>query len=112
MRNDDALLLDMLIAARKIQRFTDDFDKSAFKGSELVQSAVMREFQVIGEVARMLTDETKNKHSQLPWRAIIGMRNRMIHEYFNVDLDVVWETIDHDLPSLVTLLEAIVPPET
>ncbi len=110
-RKDEALLLDMLIAARKIQRFTASMTQDAFKGNEMIQSAVIREIQVIGEAARMVTDETKAKHTSIEWSAISGMRNRIIHEYFNIDLSIVWETINSDIPALLEQLERIVPPE-
>jgi uncharacterized protein with HEPN domain len=111
MRRDDALLLDMLIAARKILRFTAGLSEDEFRASELIQSAVIREIQVIGEAARLVSDETRTEQAALAWPAIAGMRNRIIHEYFNIDLEVVWETIRDDLPALVEQLERIVPPE-
>lgn len=108
MRSDDALLLDMLLATRKILRFTGGIDEAAFLQNELLQSAVMREIQVIGEAARMVSDEAKAMHTAIPWRVIAGMRNRLIHAYFDVRLDVVWQTIQDDIPALVTQLEQVV----
>src|SRR5687768_15818049 len=109
MRSDAALLLDMLIAAQKIQRFVGSMSEDDFSKSELVQSAVIREFQVIGEAARMITDETKTKNSTIPWAVIAGMRNRLIHEYFTIRLKVVWDTIQNDLPPLITELQKLIP---
>jgi uncharacterized protein with HEPN domain len=111
MRSDDALLLDMLIAARKIQRFTSSMTQDVFYQTEVVQSAVIREIQVIGEAARLISDETKAQHNEILWPVISGMRNRMIHEYFNIDLGIVWDTIQYDIPPLIVQLEKIVPPE-
>lgn len=108
MPRDESLLLDMLIACQKIGRFTQMLSKNDFNESELVQSAVLREIQVIGEAARLVTDETKSKQSQIPWRIIAGMRNRIIHEYFNIDLDVVWETIQTSIPQLESELGKII----
>lgn len=109
MRRDDALLLDMLIAAPKIQRFTDGLTRVTFHTNELVQSAVLRELQVIGEAARNVTDETKSRLTDIAWAAIAGMRNRIIHEYFRVDVSLVWEAIETDIPALTFQLETAVP---
>jgi uncharacterized protein with HEPN domain len=111
MRSDDALLLDMLIAAQNIQQFTRDLTRSDFDASKLVQSAVIREFQVIGEAARMITDETKTINVTIPWAVIAGMRNRLIHEYFTIRLKVVWDTIQNDLPPLIIELQKLIPKE-
>lgn len=110
MRSDDALLLDMLIAARKIQRFTAGMSQEAFNANQMAQSAVIREIQVIGEAARLIGEDVKRKHTAIPWSAIAGMRNRIIHEYFNVRLNIVWDTIQNDILPLISQLELIVPP--
>ena len=111
MRSDDALLLDMLIAAQKLQRFTAGMDQDEFNGNEMAQSAVLREFQVIGEAARLISDATKTQHTSIQWPAVSGMRNRVIHEYFNIDLAIVWDTIRDDIPPLIEQLAQIVPSE-
>src|SRR5690606_30717924 len=98
---DDALLLDMLIASKKIQSYVDGFSFDDFSKSDLVQSGIIRELQVIGEAARMLSDERKAQHQEIQWRSIAGMRNRLIHEYFNIDLQLVWDTIENDLEPLM-----------
>ena len=110
-RSDDALLLDMLIAARKILRFVADMSESEFEGDDMAQSAVIRELQVIGEAARLVSNEARSTQAQVDWRAMIGMRNRLIHEYFAIRLDVVWQTVQEDIPPLLHALERAVPPE-
>jgi uncharacterized protein with HEPN domain len=110
MRKDDALLLDMLIATRRIQQFTAGMNQGNFNQNEMAQSAVIREIQVIGEAARLIAEETKAAHDSVAWRAA-GIRNRVIHEYFNIDLDILWDTIRDDIPPLIEQLERIVPPE-
>lgn len=111
MRNDNALLLDMLNAARKAHRFTAHMNRQDFDRNELVQSAVIRELQVIGEAARLISDDTKEKHTDIPWHAIRGMRNRMIHEYFDINFDIVWDTLQQNIPSLIEQLAPLIPPE-
>jgi uncharacterized protein with HEPN domain len=108
MRRDEALLLDMLIACQKIERFTVNLTQKEFDKSEIVQSATLREIQVIGEAARMVSDEMKSKQEQIPWHIISGMRNRIIHEYFDVDLKIVWQTIQTNIPDLREQLREIV----
>jgi uncharacterized protein with HEPN domain len=111
MRSDDALLLDMLLAARKIQRFMVEMTLAEFRANEMAQSAVIRELQVIGEAARMITDTTRASNTGIDWRAIAGMRNRLVHEYFSVQLDVVWKTVQTDIAPLISQLERCVPPD-
>jgi uncharacterized protein with HEPN domain len=111
MRRSEALLMDMLLASRKIHRFTDGLDKSEFENNELIQSAVLREFQVLGEAARMISDEAKAEYPNIPWSLISGMRNRLIHEYFKIDVEIIWSTVQKSIPELILLLEKAIPPE-
>jgi uncharacterized protein with HEPN domain len=110
-RPDETLLLDMLLAARRIQQFVAGVTQSEFEAHQMMQSAVIREIQVIGEAARMITDKSRAAHPSIDWPAIAGMRNRVIHEYFEIDLKIVWDTIQGDIPALIGQLEAIVPPD-
>ncbi len=107
MRRDTALILDMLLACRKLARFTKDLNAESFQANDLVQSAVLREFQVLGEAARQLSDATKGDYPQIPWSVIAGMRNRLVHAYFDIRLDTVWNTIQQDIPPLTAALEAV-----
>jgi uncharacterized protein with HEPN domain len=104
MRDDDALLLDMLLSSQKALRFVEDVDYAAFSQAEILQSAVIRELQVIGEAARLVSEETQVDHPDIEWRAIIGMRNRLVHGYFTIRLDVVWQTLLEDIPPLIRQL--------
>ncbi|HLG30832.1 MAG TPA: HepT-like ribonuclease domain-containing protein, partial [Candidatus Brocadiales bacterium] len=71
------------------------------------QDAVIRRIEIVGEAARRISEETQNGFPGLPWNEIIGMRNVMIHEYDDVDLAIVWETVKNDLPPLIESLEDI-----
>jgi uncharacterized protein with HEPN domain len=75
------------------------------------QAAVMRQLEIMGEAARRLSEETRQELSEIPWHQIIGMRNRLIHVYDDVDLAIVWDTVQNDLPPLIAQLEKIVPLE-
>lgn len=108
-RKDEALLLDMLLACQHIQEFTQDLSEEDFEASKLVQSAVIREFQVLGEAARMMSKAGKENYKQIPWSIISGMRNKLIHEYFDIRIRVVWETICDNIPGLISQLAAVVP---
>lgn len=79
-----------------------------FLGNDLVQSAVVRELQVIGEAARGVSPEKKASLPDIDWVAITGMRNRLVHEYFRVDLDLLWQAFQTDIPPLIRVLEAAV----
>jgi uncharacterized protein with HEPN domain len=111
MRRDDAYLLDILLAARRARSFVEGFTWDEFAQSDLVQSAVLVPLEIIGEAARRVSAETQRAHSEIPWAEMIGMRNRLIHEYFQVDLARVWETVQDDLPGLIALIEPLVPRE-
>ena len=108
MRDDQALLLDMLIAARKVRQFTSGNTLAEFQRNEMAQSAVIRELQVIGEAARPISDDTKMQTPHIDWRTIAGMRNRLVHEYFAVSIDIVWQTAQEDIPTLIETLEQLV----
>ncbi len=111
MRRDEALLLDMLLAAQRIERFVGGMNAAEFADHEMAQSAVIRELQVIGDAARLITPATRAKYPSIDWPAIIGMRNRLVHQYFSIRLDLVWQVVEDDLPRLITAIEPLVPPD-
>ena len=110
MWRDDACVLDMLIAARKIRTFTAGVTLDRFLRDVLMQHGIMRLVEILGEAARHLSDDFKTSHPEIPWRQIIGMRNRMVHAYVRVISAKVWEVVEHEIPSLIALLEPLVPP--
>jgi uncharacterized protein with HEPN domain len=106
---DEALLLDMLIAARRAIEFTRASTFSSFRTDDLVQNAVVRVLQVLGEASRHLSLEFKQGHPDIPWAKILGLRNRLVHEYMAIDYEIVWEVVQRDLPSLIQQIEPLVP---
>jgi len=111
MWRDDAYLLDMLLAARKVMKYAEGADFKQFDQDEIMQDAIMRRIQIIGEAARKVSKEFKGEHPEIPWHEIAGMRNRLVHEYFKVITEKVWEAVQRDIPDLIIALEPLVPPE-
>jgi len=111
MPQDDAYLLDILGSAKIALQHVSDTTQDDFYEDILCQDAVVRRIEIIGEAARRVSAETKRKYPQLPWKAMIGMRNVAIHEYDSLDIDVIWDIVQNDLPALVAALEKIVPAE-
>ena len=111
MWRDPALLLDMLIAAREAREFGEGLTWEEFQRSSLHQHAIAKALENIGEAARQLSDETKAAHPEIPWPQIIGLRHRIAHDYFHLDLVRMWEIVQHDVPALIGMIEPLVPPE-
>ena len=97
---DTALLAHILDSIRAIESFLAAVDEPEFYASRLLQSAVIRELQVIGEAVKRLSPELRQTHSNVPWSQIARMRDKLIHDYFGVDLQVVWDTVQLSLPEL------------
>ena len=102
MSKRDPLVLveDIMLAIQKIGRYTSQMDHDAFLRNELVIDGVARNLEIIGEATRQLPEEFKRVHTQIPWTQIAGLRNRIVHDYFGLDLEIIWEIIQHDLPEL------------
>ena len=114
MSKDKAYLADILRAAEAIGRFVAGIEKEGFIANEQKYEAVNRKFEIIGEAARHLSPETRSLFPDIPWRLISAMRNILIHNYDDVDLDIVWDTTQKDIPNLaLTLREHFnkLPPE-
>lgn len=111
MRRDPAFLLDMLLAARDAMRFVSGLSQRQFAESRLHQNAVIKAIEIVGEAAGRVSDETRASHPEIPWVEIVGMRNRLAHGYFEIDLVKVWDTVHQDLPRLIAAIEPLVPPE-
>jgi len=97
---------DILEAAQKILYHTETLDFETFVMDEWMVDAVLRNFTVIGEAANHLPAEVKEAHPEVPWTDMSDLRNIVVHEYFGVDLNIIWHTIREELPGLIPLLEA------
>lgn len=104
---DRARLRHMLDAAERIIAFTEEVSAENFQKDEKLNLAVVRLFEILGEAANNISDEVQKKYSDVPWREIAGIRNRLIHGYFDVDLNIVWQIIQTDLPPLIENIKYI-----
>ena len=112
MQRDDAWLLDMLLSARDAVEFASPITQAEFRGNRLHQNAILKSIEIVGEAASRVSAGARATHQGIPWPEIIGMRNRIVHAYFDIDLELVWRVVKNELPSLITQLERIVPPDT
>lgn len=110
-RDDGAYLMDMLLAGQDAARFATELTFPQFEKSRLHQYAILKAIEVIGEAATRVSAETKKNQPDIPWSEIVGMRNRLVHGYFEVNLKRVWDTVQNDLATLIDQVEQIVPLE-
>jgi uncharacterized protein with HEPN domain len=108
MQKDPQFLLDMLLSAKIAVEYVTGRSQEEWATNLQLQDAVIRRFLIIGEAARRISEETKRNLPEVPWTAINGMRNRLVHEYDDIDLDVIWDTLIKSLPILIKELEKVV----
>jgi uncharacterized protein with HEPN domain len=106
MRDPDASLLDIIAYARRIALYLDGVTHAQFMTDIRIQDQVIRCLSVIGEAARRTPEKTRAERPAIPWSQIIGMRNRLAHEYDGIDMEAVWLTATEDLPTILELLES------
>ena len=98
MRRDKLRLKDIITAMDKIFEYTEGLTKKKFKEREMVIDAVLRNLEIIGEAANQLSEEIYTEYEKIPWDRMIGLRNIVIHQYFGVDLNIVWEIVTVNIP--------------
>lgn len=99
-RDQLVFFADMLAAIEKIQRYVENITLEEFLEEEMRVDAVVRNLEIIGEAAGKIHPETRIKYPHIPWKRIVGLRNILIHEYFGIDMDIVWDIIGNYLPDL------------
>lgn len=97
---------DILEAIGRIERYSKR-GRQAFDGDELIQSWFVRHLQILGEAARALPQEVRDQAPRVPWTKIVGMRHILVHDYFGIDTEAVWEAVERDLPSLKREMEVL-----
>lgn len=96
---------DILVACRKIQRFTDGMDLAAFKADERTYDATVRNLELIGGAVKQLPEEARALASTIEWRRIAGLRDFLAHAYFGIDDEILWDIIRHKVPELLESME-------
>lgn len=107
MRSDHERLQDILEAITQVERYAAQ-GKKQFKQDELVQIWIVHHLQIIGEASSKLSRSFTEQHPEIPWAAVVEFRNILVHEYFRVDLEIVWRIVEHDLPDLKSRVQTFV----
>lgn len=106
-REDTAIIQDMKEAIERIMSYTSRMEYDGFQQDYKTQDAVIRNIEILGEAAKLLSDETKEKHPDIPWKDIAGTRDKLIHDYFGVNIDIVWDIAKNEIPTLFSQLKNI-----
>lgn len=99
-KNDSAFIEHILESIRAIESFSRGLSKEKLISNRLKQSAIVREIEIIGEAVKNISNDLKEDNKEVEWKKIIGTRDQMIHHYFGVDLNIIWEIVKRDLPIL------------
>lgn len=110
-REDRVRVQHMLDAARKARSLSAGRSRGDLGADEEFSLALQRLIEILGEAGKKVSAPTRSRTTDIPWKAIAGMRDRLIHAYFDVDLDILWDTVTEDLPTLMTALEALLKTE-
>lgn len=112
MSRDPAYLLDILDSATLILDFIGQMGRDAFEHDLIRQDAVIRRLTIIGEATKRLSETFRLGHPEIPWKQIAGMRDVVVHNYDQVQIDKIWEVIQQDIPTLIRQIEPLVPPNS
>ncbi len=111
MRRDESYLLDMLLRSRDALRFAKEAEPLGLGENTMAQFAVLHALQIVGEAAGGVSEEARSASPGIPWVEIVGMRHRIVHDYGRVNMEVVRQVLERDLPALILQLEDLVPPD-
>jgi uncharacterized protein with HEPN domain len=108
MSNDRVYLMHIRDSLREVQTFIRGESYESFLKNRMVQNAVMRSFEVVGEAARLISSELRESHPKVPWCLMSDFRNKLIHDYFGLDLEVIWRTATEDTPVLLQQIDELI----
>lgn len=106
MSRDIVYVSQILEAIKKIQEYTKE-GRDVFYDTIIIQDAVMRNIEIVGEVAKRISTEFKDKYDQVPWRQMAGIRDVLIHDYDSIDMSIVWNVVNTELPKIRIILSEI-----
>ena len=110
-QHDDVRLRHMLDSAKEAVEFAAGQTRKDLDDDRKLLLAIIKSIEIIGEAASKISERCRSENSNIPWSDIIGMRNRLTHGYFDINLDMVWETVQTDIPNLIRVLREITPKE-
>jgi len=106
-KEDIERLQQIIKAVDKIDRYTEDVDLNGFEDNEMIQDAVFKNLEIIGEAAYKISNELKEMYDHIEWRKIEGLRHKLVHDYYKIDLEIVWNTKSNSLPQLKVDIDKI-----
>lgn len=109
MSRDDASLLDIIRAGQLILQFAQGLDRAELDSDLRTQSAILYQVAIMGEATKRLSREFREQHPEAPWDDIAGMRDIVSHQYDRIDLDIVWQVIQQNIPELLSILISLLP---
>ena len=107
MSRDPEYLVDIVSSAKLILTYVEGVRREQFIQDTRLQDSVIRRIEIIGEAVRRLSPEFRERHPEIPWTAMTGMRNRMIHGYDDIDMNIVWDTTQDSIPRLLPIVERL-----
>lgn len=111
MNRDQSYLSDIFRFANEVLQFVEPLDESSFTADYKTQMAVLYALSIVGEATKKLSPEFRSQHPTIPWKRIAGMRDKLVHDYRQVDVDIVWQVTQIDIPDLLTALQPLLSPE-
>ncbi len=106
-REDELLIQDMVDCFKNILNYTKDVSFDEFMDNKMMKDAVVRNFEIIGEAANILSEEFKSDNQQVEWRRLTDFRNKLIHHYFGLSYNIIWETVQNEAQEHLDFLETI-----
>lgn len=107
MLRDSESIIDIAIAISRILRYGEGVSRSELENNDEKLSAILYQITIIGEATKRISQDFRQKHSELPWREMAGMRNVVVHEYDQLDLDIVWDVVNNKIPELNHLIQSL-----